>query len=50
MNNEKIEDLKMLAEYLKKKDIEISMFDIIDFKEDDDKIKILIDGWVSFKK
>ncbi len=47
---DKIKDLKMLEEYLKDKGIEASMFDIIDFEEDDKNIKILIDGWISIRK
>lgn len=43
-------DLKILSEYLKEKGIDISYVDIIDFEEESDKLKILIEGWVSIKK
>ena len=45
-----IGDLKVLADYLKEKGIDISFVDIIDFEEEDDTLKILIEGWVSIKK
>ena len=45
-----IGDLKILADYLKEKGIDVSYIDIIDFEEEDDKLKILIEGWVSIKK
>ena len=44
-----IGDLKILADYLKEKGIDVSYIDIIDFEEEDDKLKILIEGWVSIK-
>lgn len=47
---EHIGDLKVLADYLKAKGIEVSYVDIIDFEEEDDKLKILIEGWISIKK
>lgn len=43
-------DLKILASYLKEKGIDVSHVDIIDFEEEDDNFKILIEGWVSIKK
>lgn len=45
-----IGDLKILADYLKERGIDVSYLDIIDFEEEDDKLKILIEGWVSIKK
>lgn len=48
--SDKIKDLKMLVEYLKEKGIDASMFDIIDFQEEDKNLKILFDGWISIRK
>lgn len=50
ITKEQIGDLKVLADYLKEKGIDISFVDIIDFEEEDDTLKILIEGWVSIKK
>ena len=45
-----IGDLKILEDYLRDKGIDVSFIDIIDFEEDDDKLKIWIEGWFSIKK